>query len=78
MTVFTVIRCRDLEGVSDKEVLDNLSSQDGRKEGNVLFNDALNSFYLWLYGVRRRKILLLSGEQRSARTMNWFRQIPLF
>ena len=24
----------------------------GRKEGNVLFNDTLNSFYLWLYGVR--------------------------
>ena len=23
-----------------------------RKEGNVLFNDALNSFYLRLYGVR--------------------------
>ena len=23
-----------------------------RKEGNVLFNDALNTFYLWLYGNR--------------------------
>ena len=23
-----------------------------RKEGNVLFNDVLNTFYLWLYGVR--------------------------
>ena len=22
------------------------------REGNVLFNDALNTFYLWLYGVR--------------------------
>ena len=22
------------------------------KEGNVLFNNALNTFYLWLYGVR--------------------------
>ena len=22
-----------------------------RKEGNVLFNDTLNTFYLWLYGV---------------------------
>ena len=21
-------------------------------EGNALFNDALNTFYLWLYGVR--------------------------
>ena len=25
--------------------------EKGRKEGNVLFNDALNTFYLWLYGV---------------------------
>ena len=24
---------------------------EGGKEGNVLFNDALNTFYLWLYGV---------------------------
>ena len=23
-----------------------------RKEGNVLFNDALHTFYLWLYGIR--------------------------
>ena len=22
----------------------------GKEEGNVLFNDALNTFYLWLYG----------------------------
>ena len=25
---------------------------EGRKEGNVLFNDTLNTFYLRLYGVR--------------------------
>ena len=25
---------------------------EGSKEGNVLFNDALNTFYLRLYGVR--------------------------
>ena len=24
----------------------------GRKEGNILFNDALNTFYLLLYGIR--------------------------
>ena len=24
----------------------------GKKEGNVLFNDALNTFYLRLYGIR--------------------------
>ena len=27
-------------------------STHGRNEGNVLFNDALNTFYLRLYGVR--------------------------
>ena len=27
-------------------------SHKGRKEGNVLFNDALNTFYLRLYSVR--------------------------
>ena len=32
-------------------VKDHLGSE-GRKEGNVLFNDALNTFYLWLYGVK--------------------------
>ena len=26
--------------------------RNGRKEGNVLFNNALNTFYLRLYGVR--------------------------
>ena len=25
---------------------------DGREEGNILINDALNTFYLQLYGVR--------------------------
>ena len=24
----------------------------GKEEGNVLFNDVLNTFYLWLYGIR--------------------------
>ena len=23
----------------------------GRKEGNVLFNDTFNTFYIWLYGM---------------------------
>ena len=27
--------------------------KEGRKEGNVLFNEALNTFHLRLYGVRR-------------------------
>ena len=29
--------------------------KQGRKEGNVLFNDALNTSYLWLYGVGEMK-----------------------
>ena len=29
-----------------------LEYDDGKKEGKVLFNDALNTFYLRLYGVR--------------------------
>ena len=29
-----------------------MSDEQGRKEGNVLFNDALNTFYPRLYGVR--------------------------
>ena len=33
------------------------SSMCGRKEGNVLFNDALNTFYLRLYG--RKEIFYL-------------------
>ena len=33
-------------------VKDHSDSERGRKEGNVLFNDVLNKFYLWLYGVR--------------------------
>ena len=36
-----------------QEVLFSLDkSTERRKEGNVLFNDALNTFYLPLYGIR--------------------------
>ena len=39
--------------IKDQKVNANcvLSSNEGRKEGNVLFNDALDTFYLRLYGV---------------------------
>ena len=36
--------------VSDKLCI-WLASTTGRKEGNILFNDALNTFYIWLYGI---------------------------
>ena len=26
--------------------------KEGKKEGNVLFNNTLNTFYLWLYDIR--------------------------
>ena len=32
-------------------IKDHSDRERGRKEGNVLFNDALNTFYLRLYGV---------------------------
>ena len=34
-----------------------------RKEGNVLFNDALNTFYLRLYGVRHMVKDHTNGEE---------------
>ena len=33
-------------------VKEHSESERQRKEGNILFNNALNTFYLWLYGVR--------------------------
>ena len=26
--------------------------EQNKQEGNILFNDTLNTFYLWLYGIR--------------------------
>ena len=36
--------------LSDKLTWPGRNDIEGRKEGNVLFNDALNTFYLQLYG----------------------------
>ena len=36
-----------MESVSQRSPDD----KEGRKERNVLFNDALNTFYFWLYGI---------------------------
>ena len=35
------------------------------KEGNVLFNDTLNTFYLRLYGVRRNSKGLVTQRMRG-------------
>ena len=45
----------------------------GRKEGNVLFNDALNTFYLWLYGVRQ-VVKEVSDNERKPATATWVSQ----
>ena len=41
----------DNDDNNDKNYTDDNNDND-RKEGYVLFNDALNTFYLRLYGVR--------------------------
>ena len=38
---------------------------EGRKEGNVLFNDALNTFYLRLYGVRHNMVKDHSDSEKG-------------
>ena len=35
------------------------------KEGNVLFNDALNTFYLRLYGVRKLNMNTVEGRKEG-------------
>ena len=49
-----------------------MSFNRNRKEGNVLFNDALNTFYLRLYGLghidNKRGVMLLVNEAFSALT----------
>ena len=40
----------------------------GGKEGNVLFNDALNTFYLQLYGVRHMVKDHSDSERKPAAT----------
>ena len=43
---YLTTHCNNVIGVESE------SDQKRRKEGNVLFNDTLNTFYLRLYGVR--------------------------
>ena len=42
----------------------------GRKEGNVLFNDTLNTFYLWLYGVGHM-VKYHSDSERKPAAATW-------
>ena len=38
---------------------------EGRKEGHVLFNNALNTFYLWLYGIRHMVRFHSDSERKN-------------
>ena len=37
-----------------------------RKERDIIFNDALNTFYLWLYDVRQRTRKIARGKPVAA------------
>ena len=37
--------------IISKKICFNYDKVWKKEEGNVLFNDTLNTFYLWLYGV---------------------------
>ena len=41
----------------------------GRKEGNV--HNALNTFYLWLYGIKHGKRPHIQRERKPAATTTW-------
>ena len=47
------------------EVLLDCNFCSGRKEGSVLFNDALNTFYLWLYGIGQKEGNVLFNDTLS-------------
>ena len=38
---------------------------EGRKEGRVLFNDALNTFYLWLYIIYGVRHMVMDHSDRE-------------
>ena len=48
----TMIKDHSDSKKSSHDLCYTMRDQEGRKEGNVLFNDKLNTFYLRLYGVR--------------------------
>ena len=51
--------------MNDDDWSNSTSHTEGRKEGNVLFNDALNTFYLRLYGVRHHMVKDDSDSERG-------------
>ena len=51
-------------------ILLNIIINNSSKEGNVLFNDALNTFYLRLYGVRHMANETPSTQTDDSQAMN--------
>ena len=49
----------------------DLFRANGRKKGNVLFNDTLNSFYLQLYGTR----YMVKDHSETGETHSYFHGI---
>ena len=47
------------------DISDESDDSCGRKEGNALFNDALNTFYLRLYGVRHMVKYHTDSDRRN-------------
>ena len=53
MAIWAMRSCRlQVRNYTNKQANEQFQVLGSRKEGNVLFNDALNTFYLRLYGVR--------------------------
>ena len=49
---FSFTLCHYLSEFTEIFIRYSMNQTDQRKEGNVLFNDALNTFYLQIYGGR--------------------------
>ena len=44
------VSLKKIKNNNNKKKNNNNKKKKKKKEGNVLFNDTLNTFYLWLYG----------------------------
>ena len=46
-------------------------NKEGRKEGNILFNNTLNTFYLWLYGIEHMVKYQSDSDRKPAAATTW-------
>ena len=56
---------------TNKQINKTQKRRRKRKEGNVLFNAALNTFYLWLYGVEHMVMYHSAREESRCRHMGY-------